>query len=134
MNGLFITKQSANKELAFEVIQYLLSEEVQIERAKDGVLGPLDTPVIREAFAQNIPQMSSKHTDALFALKRALPAPRKPGLTFINPPVAQVFQPNIFDQSKDSATALRIVNEMIDKQLAETKAAIETGGDATAYQ
>ncbi|MGG4035994.1 extracellular solute-binding protein [Paenibacillus cisolokensis] len=134
LNGLFITKQSTKKELAFEVIQYLLSEEVQIERAKEAIIGPLDTPAVREAFAQNIPQMSSKHTDALFALKSAVPAPRKPGLTFINPPIAQVFQPNIFEQSKDSATALRIVNEAINKALAETKAAIEAGGDGTVYQ
>ncbi|MFC0330326.1 ABC transporter substrate-binding protein [Paenibacillus sepulcri] len=134
LNGLFITQQSKHKELAFEVIQYLLSDEVQAERAKEAIIGPLSSDVVQQAFAQNIPQMSSKHTEALFALKSAMPAPRKPGLTFINPPVQQVFQPNIFEQSKDSATALRVVNEMINKQLAETKAAIEAGGDGTAYQ
>ncbi|MFC5653634.1 ABC transporter substrate-binding protein [Paenibacillus solisilvae] len=134
LNGLFITQQSKHKELAFQVIQYLLSDEVQAEREKEAIIGPLNVPAVQQAFAQNVPQMKDKHVQALFALKSAMPAPRKPGLTFINPPVAQVFQPNIFEQSKDSATALRVVNEMINKQLAETKAAIAAGGDGTAYQ
>ncbi|MBD2868525.1 ABC transporter substrate-binding protein [Paenibacillus arenilitoris] len=134
LNGLFITQQSKNKELAFQVIQYLLSDEVQAERQKESIIGPLNVPEVQQAFAQNVPQMKDKHIQALFALQSAMPAPRKPGLTFINPPVQQVFQPNIFEQSKDSATALRVVNEMINKQLAETKAAIDAGGDGTAYQ
>ncbi|MEV5027845.1 ABC transporter substrate-binding protein [Paenibacillus sp. LPE1-1-1.1] len=134
VNGLFITKQSKHKDLAFQVIQYLLSDEVQEARAKEGIISPLNDSKVQQAFAQNVPQLSDKHTEGIFALKSAMPAPRKPGLTFINPPVQQVFQPNIFEQSKDSATALRVVNEMINKQLAETKAAIEAGGDGTQYQ
>ncbi|MFC5653633.1 ABC transporter substrate-binding protein [Paenibacillus solisilvae] len=134
VNGLFITKQSKHKDLAFQVIQYLLSPEVQEARAKEGIISPLNDSKVQEAFAQNVPQLKDKHTAGIFALKSAMPAPRKPGLTFINPPVQQVFQPNIFEQSKDSATALRVVNEMINKQLAETKAAVEAGGDGTQYQ
>ncbi|MBD2868526.1 ABC transporter substrate-binding protein [Paenibacillus arenilitoris] len=134
VNGLFITKQSKKKDLAFQVIQYLLSDEVQEARASEGIISPLNKPAVQQAFARNVPQLQDKHVAGIFALQSAMPAPRKPGLTFINPPVAQVFQPNIFEQSKDSATALRVVNEMIDKQLAETKAAIEAGGDGTQYQ
>ncbi|MBW7458859.1 extracellular solute-binding protein, partial [Paenibacillus sepulcri] len=133
-NGLFITKESKHKDLAFQVIQYLLSDEVQEARSRDALISPLNSEAVQQAFAQNIPQMKDKHTAGIFALKSAMPASRKPGLTFINPPVQQVFQPNIFDQSKDSSTALRVVNEMIDKQLAETKAAVEAGGDGTQYQ
>ncbi|MDQ8737949.1 hypothetical protein [Paenibacillus sp. LHD-38] len=95
---------------------------------------PLNDSKVQQAFAQNVPQLKDKHTAGIFALKSAMPAPRKPGLTFITPPVQQVFQPNIFEKSKDSATALRVVNEMINKQLAETKAAIEAGGEGTQYQ
>ncbi|UUZ97359.1 extracellular solute-binding protein [Paenibacillus sp. P25] len=50
--GAFITNQSKKKDLAFQVIQYLLSDEVQIERAKLGVSSPLINPAVRQAYGQ----------------------------------------------------------------------------------
>ena len=126
--GLYISKQSNKKDLAFQVIAYLLSEEVQIERAKLGIRSPLMSSAVQEAYGQLVPGLRDKDRDALFALKNAAPLPRRPGLTFIDPKVGEVFNPLIFEESKDSSAALRIVNEKMDKAIDETKAIESEGG------
>ncbi|XEC96128.1 ABC transporter substrate-binding protein [Paenibacillus tarimensis] len=122
--GMFITKQSPRKDLAFEVMTYLLSEEMQINFAKEGIIGPLKTPAVQEAFGQNLPQMQGKNTDAIFYGENAMPpAARAKGLTYISPHLHEVFSPLIFGESKDSLTALRIVEENTNKAIEVSKAA-----------
>ncbi|WP_199614073.1 ABC transporter substrate-binding protein [Paenibacillus alkalitolerans] len=134
MNGLFITNQSNKKDLAFQVIAYLLSEEVQMERAKQGVVSPMNSEQVVQVFGQNVPELQGKSVQNIFALQHAVPAPRKPGLTFIDPKVAQIFQPLIFEESKDNVTALRIVEEEMNRQIDETKLLKEAGGDWWKWQ
>lgn len=131
--GAFITNQSTKKELAFQVITYLLSEEVQIERAKYGVSSPLMSPAVQEAYGQLVPELRGKNTQALFALENAMPAPRKPNLTFVDPKTYMVFNPLIFDESKDSQTALRMTNDSMNKDIAEAQK-LEQQGMANPYQ
>ncbi|MCS7458906.1 extracellular solute-binding protein [Paenibacillus doosanensis] len=124
INVAYITKQSTKKDQAFQVIQYLLSEEMQINYAKDGNIGALQTPKVQEAFGKNLPQMQGKHAQAIFYGKNAMPpAARAPGLTYIDVPVHNVFQPLIFSESKDSVTALRMVEEAATKAIQTEKAA-----------
>jgi multiple sugar transport system substrate-binding protein len=124
--GAFITKQSTKKELAFQVLSYLLSEEVQIERAKQGISSPLITKAVQEAYGQGVQQLKGKNLQTLFALNNAMPAPRKPGLTFIDPKTSSVF-PLIWKESKDSQTALRMTNDAMDKAIEESKALQKEG-------
>lgn len=120
----YISKQSTKKDQAFQVIQYLLSEEMQINFAKEGIIGPLQTQKVQEAFGKNLPQMQGKHTEAIFYGKNAMPpAARAAGLTYIDVPVHGVFQPLIFGESKDSVTALRMVEESATKAIQTEKAA-----------
>ncbi|MDD9269161.1 ABC transporter substrate-binding protein [Paenibacillus sp. GCM10023248] len=120
----YISKQSTKKDQAFQVIQYLLSEEMQINFAKEGIIGPLQTPKVQEAFGKNLPQMQGKHTEAIFYGKNAMPpAARAAGLTYIDVPVHGVFQPLIFGESKDSVTALRMIEESSTKAIQTEKAA-----------
>ena len=134
LNGLFITKQSNKKDLAFQVISYLLSEEVQLARAKDALAGPLMNETVVQAFAQNVPELQGKDVHNIFALKPAVPKTRKPGLTFVNPNVWGVFQTHIFEESKDTPTALRLIEEEMNKQIEETVQLKEAGGDWWKYQ
>ncbi|MFC5648803.1 ABC transporter substrate-binding protein [Paenibacillus solisilvae] len=126
--GAFITNQSKNKDLAFEVLAYLLSEEIQIERSKMGISSPLKSDAVRAAYLQGVPQMEGKQLQSFFALDSAMPAPRKPGLTFIDPKVRNVFNPLIFEESKDTQTALRVTNEEMNKAIDETSAVQKGGG------
>ncbi|GAA4877814.1 hypothetical protein GCM10023310_67330 [Paenibacillus vulneris] len=124
MYSAYITKQSTKKDMAFQVISYLLSEEMQIELSKEGIIGPLESKAVQEAFGKNLPQMQGKHTQAIFASKNAMPpAARANGLTYIDVPAHIVFQPLIFGESKDSVTALRMVEEQTTKGIQTEKAA-----------
>jgi multiple sugar transport system substrate-binding protein len=124
MYSAYITKQSTKKDLAFQVIAYLLSEDMQVEFSKEGIIGPLESKKVQEVFGKNLPQMQGKHTQAIFASKNAMPpAARAAGLTYVDVPVHNVFAPLIFGESKDSATALRMIEEQTTKGIQTEKAA-----------
>lgn len=124
MYAAYITKQSTKKDLAFQVIAYLLSEEMQIELSKEGIVSPLESQKVQEAFGKNLPQMQGKHVQAIFASKNAMPpAARANGLTYVDVPLHNVFSPYIFGESKDSVTALRLVEEATNKGIQTEKAA-----------
>ncbi|WP_442955807.1 ABC transporter substrate-binding protein [Paenibacillus sp. y28] len=124
MYAAYITKQSKNKDKAFEIISYLLSEEMQVEFSKEGIVSPLESKKVQEAFGKNLPQMQGKHTQAIFASKNAMPpAARAAGLTYVDVPLHNVFAPLIFGESKDSVTALRMIQEQTTKGIETEKAA-----------
>ncbi|NOU96820.1 extracellular solute-binding protein [Paenibacillus sp. LMG 31456] len=124
MYAAYIAQQSTKKDKAFEVIAYLLSEEMQINFSKEGIIGPLESQKVQEAFGKNLPQLQGKHTQAIFASKNAMPpAARANGLTHVDVPLHNVFAPLIFGESKDSATALRMIEEQTNKGILTEKAA-----------
>lgn len=124
VTSLYITKQSTKKDLAFQVIAYLLSEELQIELSKEGIIVPLQTQAIREAFGKNLPQMKGKNIESIFYGKDAPATPaRAPGLTYHLVNTQGVFDPLIFKESKDSVTALRMTEERETKTILSMKAA-----------
>ncbi|UUZ85162.1 extracellular solute-binding protein [Paenibacillus sp. P26] len=71
--SMYITKQSTKKDLAFQAMVAALSEEHQIELAKEGVIVPMETQAVKDAFGQNLPQMRGKNTKAVFFGKTAMP-------------------------------------------------------------
>lgn len=122
--SMYITKQSKKKDLAFQVMAALLSEEHQIDLAKEGVIGPLETDAVKAAFGKNLPQMQGKHVESIFYGKNAMPpAARQQDLVWYDVPVQGVFQPLIFNESKDSVTAIRMVQEQATKAIDTLKAA-----------
>ncbi|UQZ81797.1 putative arabinose-binding protein precursor [Paenibacillus konkukensis] len=122
----YITKQSQKKDLAFQVISFLLSEEMQIELAKEGNVVPVQTPAVQAAFGKNLPQMQGKHIDSIFYGKYAGATPaRAPGLTYHLVATQNVFDPLISKESKDTVTALRMTEEKETKAILTEKAAKE---------
>lgn len=124
MYAAYITKQSTKKDASFQVLSYLLSEELQTELSKEGIVSPLESQKVQEAFGKNLPQMQGKHTQSIFSSKNAMPpAARANGLTYIDVPLHNVFSPLIFGESKDSVTALRMIEEQTTKGIQAEKAA-----------
>lgn len=62
---LVITQQSDNKELAFDVINYLVSEQVQTSNNADGYGTVLVNPAFEENFGENLVQFQDKNVSAL---------------------------------------------------------------------
>jgi multiple sugar transport system substrate-binding protein len=122
--SMYISKQSTKKDQAFNVMTYLLSEEMQVELSKEGIIGPLQTQAVKEAFGKNLPQMKGKNIESIFYGKYADATPaRAPGLTYHLVNTQGVFAPLIFNESKDTVTALRIMEERETKAILSEKAA-----------
>lgn len=122
--SMYLTKQSNKKDLAFQVMDYLLSEEYWIDISKEAVIGPLVSPEVQSVFGQNLPHMQGKNTQAIFASQNASPPPaRAAGLTYVDVYYQTPFQPLIFDESKDTVTALRMTEEQTTKAILTKKAA-----------
>ncbi|UUZ86722.1 extracellular solute-binding protein [Paenibacillus sp. P26] len=122
--SMYITKQSKKKDLAFQVMAYLLSEEVQIQLSKEGIIVPLQTQAVKDAFGQNLPQLKGKNVASIFSGKYAPATPaRASGLTYHLAATQNVFDPLIFKESKDSVTALRMIEERETKAIQTEKAA-----------
>lgn len=126
-NGMFITKQSQKKDLAFQVIAYLLSPEYQTELSKQGLISPLMDPAVQQAFGQQVPQWQGKRTASVYHLQSAMPPGRKPGLTFIHANMDFIWG-QIANESKDTQTALRMGQAEMDKAIREAREFIRQGG------
>ncbi|WP_248927547.1 ABC transporter substrate-binding protein [Paenibacillus hamazuiensis] len=126
-NGMFITNQSTKKDLAFQVIAYLLSPEYQIELAKQGVIPTLADPAVQQAFAKDLAEWRGKRVESLFYLTSAKPTLRKPGLTFIDTNTDMVWN-LISKESKDSQTALRMTEDAMNKTIREAQELVKQGG------
>ncbi|MBW7454794.1 ABC transporter substrate-binding protein [Paenibacillus sepulcri] len=126
-NGMFITNQSADKDLAFQVIQYLLSPEYQTELSRQGVISPLADPAVQEAYGKDVPGWEGKHLQSIFYLNGAMPPARKPNLTYIYANTDMVWK-LISTESKDNQTALRMADEAMNKAIEETIVIHKEGG------
>ncbi|UQZ81798.1 glycerol-3-phosphate transporter periplasmic binding protein [Paenibacillus konkukensis] len=121
--SMYITKQSTKKDMAFQAMAAILSEEHQVDLAKEGVLVPMESQAVQEAFGQNLPQMRGKNIKAIYNGKTAMPpAARANGLLWYDVPMQNVFAPLIFKESKDSVTALRMIEEQSTKGIETLKA------------
>ncbi|WP_282942110.1 extracellular solute-binding protein [Paenibacillus sp. RC67] len=109
--SLFVTKSSKYKDQAFQIIQYLLSDEVQSELSKQGIVTPLKSKAIHDLYGQNLPQLKGKNTGAVYYSKNAQPAaPRAQGLVYYSVNTSKIFD-NIYKNSMDVNSAIRSVEE-----------------------
>ena len=109
--SLFVTKSSKYKDQAFQIVQYLLSDEVQSELSKQGIVTPLKSKAIHELYGQSLPQLKGKNTGAVYYSKNAQPpAPRASGLVYYSVNTSKIFD-NIYKNSMDVNSAIRSVEE-----------------------
>ncbi|MEK3890006.1 ABC transporter substrate-binding protein [Bacillus sp. FSL K6-3431] len=66
--GLAISETSEHKEEAFQVLEYLMSEEWQLMRSKKGFATILNDPEIQGAFSSEVEGLQDKNMQAVFAL------------------------------------------------------------------
>lgn len=122
-----ITQQAPDKELAFRVISYLLSEEVQIANARLGYIPSVVDQKIFDSFGLDDPKLQGKNRKAFFAHPYApAPAKRNPSLIRFNESdQANIFRDvlaNVAQNKTDINTALREATEQIDKKFKEAAA------------
>lgn len=68
-----VTEPSEHKELALEIIEFLMSDQLQLEEAKTGGHpSVLSSSEIQEAFAQDNPEINEKNIESLFLHENAV--------------------------------------------------------------
>ncbi|CAG7648589.1 ABC transporter substrate-binding protein [Paenibacillus allorhizosphaerae] len=119
--ALFIAQTSKYKDEAFEVVSYLVSEEVQTMLSKQGVGTPLVNPAVKKAFGQDVPEMKGKNAGAFYYYKDAPPSPlRGANLTNVNVDFGKTFS-DMINNKTDTNTVLRQFEEEINQAIATAK-------------
>lgn len=67
--GLTISSLSEHKEAAFQVLEYLMSDEWQLMRSKKGLATILKDKDIQATFAEEVEEFEDKNMQAVFALE-----------------------------------------------------------------
>lgn len=65
-SAIAITEPSEHKEAALDVIEYILSDEIQLENSKQGEPSVLKDDAIHEVFGQDVPELDGKNLESLF--------------------------------------------------------------------
>lgn len=107
-----------NKDAAFQVISYLMSDEVAIELARQGRIPIVKSEAVRKEFAKGIPGLEQKNVAAFFKDTIAKPAPQ----TEFDGAAKSAFNATIVSLlggAKDINTALRELEDTINKQIAQ---------------
>ncbi|UQZ83792.1 glycerol-3-phosphate transporter periplasmic binding protein [Paenibacillus konkukensis] len=120
----YLISASKHKEEAFKVLQFVLSDEMQMQASKSGKATVLKNPAIQQAFGQDFSMLKGKHTEALYVNKpvKAQPARDSKLVTVpVTTPLNKEFN-NVLTGKKDVNTALRDLEETLNKAiLAEQK-------------
>ncbi|MBD2862686.1 ABC transporter substrate-binding protein [Paenibacillus oceani] len=116
--NLSISSLSKHKELAFQVIAYITSKEVQMEINKEGYISSLVDPDVEKTFGANLQTLKGKNVQAIFRQKSA---PLYKVTEY--DPIAQSFLEKalaeVINNGKDINTALRDANELANLKIAE---------------
>lgn len=126
VTGWYVPKQSQLKETAFQVIMHLMSDEVQMGRAKDGIKGTVMTPEIAAAYGTNVPQLQGLNLEAVYWGKNAVQPIRSPevaGGGYWDIALWKVYRLYILQQGYTPDMALKVVeleeNQWIQDRIAE---------------
>ncbi|GAA3405173.1 sugar ABC transporter substrate-binding protein [Paenibacillus hodogayensis] len=114
-----MTSIAKDKDAAMKVIQYLASEEAQLEESKKGNMPILSTDSVRKAFAQDT-AFKDKNWKALYYNEIAPGVVKNPYLLSVE----KVFTPYIqqlIEGKTDINTALRDAQEKAEKAIADAK-------------
>lgn len=81
--GFAIAAPSENKEVVMKLIEYLLSDEVQMEKSKKGQPSVLVNPEIHAVFGEDVPELQGKNIEALFKYEYATGPEKRPKYNII---------------------------------------------------
>ncbi|CAG7616770.1 ABC transporter substrate-binding protein [Paenibacillus allorhizosphaerae] len=113
---------SKHKEEAFQLISYLLSDEVQVAKARQGKVPIMNSPAAVQGFAADLPGVAGKNMGAFLKDKIGKPAV----VTKYDGIAKDVFYKtalgkDFYTRAKDVNTILREVEEEINRKIAETQ-------------
>ncbi|WP_282942046.1 extracellular solute-binding protein [Paenibacillus sp. RC67] len=114
---LAITSQSPNKDAAFQVLETILSDEVQTDMVRNGRMTVLTSQKVKDEFGKGIPEFNGKNLIALTKPKMAVISQIK----YLNEGEIDKITTNAFqaviNKEKDVNTALREADELLNKHI-----------------
>lgn len=120
---LFVAQTSKYKDQAFQVIDYLLSDEAQTKLSASGSVTPLVNKEVQKTFGASIASLQGKNLGALFYNEYASPPPaRADGLIAYSPTEMSAEFTNMVKNNTDVNTALRQLEEKINIGIEAAKA------------
>lgn len=119
---LSMSKLSKNPNLAFEIIEYLVSEEYQLENTRKGRATVLNNPDILKQYGANDPKFKGKNVAAMFPLKRAALGNYSAEESAASAQFSTAFNAVVLG-NKDVNTALREAAEAANKAIETLQAA-----------
>lgn len=115
-----VTAPSEHKEVALELIEHLLSDEVQIERSKSGQASVLADDKIHEVFGEDNPDFDGKNVESLFKYEYAT-GPEK--TSKYGDAVLWTAPIEYIESGKDINEFLRVLQEQQEESIREQKQA-----------
>lgn len=119
---MYVTSTSKHRNAAFQVIQYVTSEEVQMTRSKLGDGSVLQKEDIRKSFGIDVPQYRGKNINAVVPKQYAKPMAQTPYNSIVQKQYIAAFD-QVATGKKDVNTALREAAELADKEIVAAKQA-----------
>lgn len=119
--NMSITEQSQVKDAAFQVIETVLSDEVQLELARNAKMSVLASEIVKQEYGRGIPEFAGKtlNLTSMVKLKPSVPSISKYQGSDTNKIVLDAFD-LVLKKEKDINTALREADEQLTK-LVESK-------------
>ncbi|MCZ8512269.1 extracellular solute-binding protein [Paenibacillus filicis] len=111
-----ITEQSKVKDAAFLVLQTMLTDEVQLDLARNAKMSILNNDQVRAEFGKAIPEFQGKNMNlsAMAKLKPSVPKTPKYSTSDTNKIVSDAYE-SVLKKEKDVNTALRDADEAMNK-------------------
>lgn len=72
--AFFPTSMSKHKDIVFDIMTYLTSEEYQLEKSKAGIIPVVTSEKVKAAFAQDVVGLKGKNVKALVPNQSAVPS------------------------------------------------------------
>lgn len=118
-----ITAQSAHKQDAFRVIETVLSDEVQLDLAKNGRMSVLQSDIVKQQFGTGLPEFAGKgfNLSSMTKLKLVVPPIEPPYYTADMNTALNNALSSILKKEKDINTAMREADEQVTKVVEQNK-------------
>jgi multiple sugar transport system substrate-binding protein len=117
---MMITKSSKHKEEAMQVINVVISDEVQMIKSKAGLVTALNNPDIQKAFGSDLKNSAGKHLQSAFKGRTIGDAPNSKYRQKAEGIVRNKFR-DFLDNKADVNTLLRQAEEEINQDIAGDK-------------
>ncbi|WP_284646067.1 ABC transporter substrate-binding protein [Paenibacillus silviterrae] len=119
-HNLHVTSSSKNREAAFQVILYLLSEQPQLELVKHGFLTSSNNKELNKHFGEAMPVFKGKNVSPVLESKPAPKGAMHKYDSIVSSEYNKAFT-NVEKGTKDINTALREASELAEKRIEEAK-------------